>query len=537
MAIKALFFDLDDTLHSFRESSRAAMDEVYRAITSRYPIDPERLRTEYLALLRQAEEDAFFDGKTSKEYRTKRFSNLLKAFGIEDPQFADGLVQLYSDVLERSTVPFPDTISCLEELGKHYDLYLITEGPEDAQRKAVDILGLTGYFEDIVISGQIKKIKSTGELFEASLERSGLRPEEVIVIGDSIQRDIKGAMKAGIKGVWLNRLGAKPSRADPTPWAQLNTLEQLAPLIKDFFLPDRLTRAFDRRQGDGRPVLILGHPRSGTNFLSSIIMSHPHVSFLVEPFSLHCSFFTDNDLRYWDSSDFDPALFNRDLISSPDMQQFLKDFTGWIRFPSGDVKAFKETTLFLKMGWLKQWMPDLKVIYVERDPIGVVSSFKTSNLFERWGYGRRFGILEAEVRTKDELVRHRGLVADTDKGSWVDMLTTIWIVRTSEARSRLGLFDHIIVPFDDLLDDPHGTFSQVFDFMGLFMDNRITEAIDQRRKRSKGGIYSTFRDPEQVKSNWQLVLGENEKRVVRDRVKGGARGMEDGRSRKNKVGA
>lgn len=219
---------------------------------------------------------------------------------------------------------------------------------------------------------------------------------------------------------------------------------------------------------------------------------------------------------------------------SPEIVSFFKNFESWMRFSSGDVKVTKETTFFLKLEWLKQWIPDLKIVYIERDSLSVIASFKESDLFERWNYRKRFDVLKAEVKLRDELAQHRGILAAPSQDHWVSLLADIWGIRTTEARDKLGLFDHMSVSFETLVDAPQETFSQIFDFMNLRMGSNIHDAIAERRVRSKGSTYSTFRDPEQVKSKWKLMLSSDEKRIALNRLKPFTRRLQDG-ERRNKA--
>ena len=82
MIIKALYFDMDDTLHSFSRCAGAAMNEVYSHIVQKHCLSLENLKQKYAKIMAQTEKDAFFDGRTSTEYRTERFTK--KAFFIND---------------------------------------------------------------------------------------------------------------------------------------------------------------------------------------------------------------------------------------------------------------------------------------------------------------------------------------------------------------------------------------------------------------------------------------------------------------------
>ena len=94
--IKAFFFDLDNTLHDYSKSAGKAMDEVYQKVHSTYGIPIEDLKQRYVQIMSEAEKNAFFDGRTSKEYRTERFSKLLSAFNITDDILIGNLLSIYS---------------------------------------------------------------------------------------------------------------------------------------------------------------------------------------------------------------------------------------------------------------------------------------------------------------------------------------------------------------------------------------------------------------------------------------------------------
>ena len=231
MAACAIFFDLDDTLHGYRACSKAALSEVYALIRVHYDVPIEELEDNYSVILRKAQNLAFVDGRTRQEYITERFSTLLKSIGVDNPQLVSELFQVYSRSLEQNLKPFPDAEPTLTALHSKYSLYLTTEGPGDAQRKVIEHLGLKQYFTDLFISGELKKPKATGELFTAALERCGHNPEDALVVGDSYPRDIQGAIKAGIKGVWLNKSKEQLPEGSPQPFAQISSLEELKFLL------------------------------------------------------------------------------------------------------------------------------------------------------------------------------------------------------------------------------------------------------------------------------------------------------------------
>ncbi|KAL6158118.1 hypothetical protein ACJQWK_07561 [Exserohilum turcicum] len=87
------FFDLDDTLHEFRNASSAAVDAVLQlviqqqATPERAPVTVTDLKAAYLKILKTSTSSAFTDGKTSHEYRAERFTRTMNALG---PHSYDG---------------------------------------------------------------------------------------------------------------------------------------------------------------------------------------------------------------------------------------------------------------------------------------------------------------------------------------------------------------------------------------------------------------------------------------------------------------
>ena len=212
--ITALFFDLDGTLHDFKGASDNAMSYVYAKIRDRCNIDVQSLKARYSEIVKLAEDNGFIDGRGSIEYRTERFSQLLSAFGVHDTGFVNELVVTYGEKLEYALKLAPNALSLLEKLSKEYSLYLVTEGPADAQKRAIKILGLQSYFKQIFISGECKKKKEDGALFAHALRETGHSAFDVVVIGDSEKRDLGGANKAGLNAIIINHnnldeLGAK----------------------------------------------------------------------------------------------------------------------------------------------------------------------------------------------------------------------------------------------------------------------------------------------------------------------------------------
>lgn len=196
-----IFFDLNNTLHNFKKTEGMALKEVYGKIGKNYKLKKDELENVYRKIREEQEKEGFIQDKTGFEYRGERFTKLLEHFSIDDEKLVKKLVKIYTEAFERNLVLEKEVLLMLQNLSKKYKLTLVTEGPIDAQRSVIKILGIEEYFPQIFISAKFGQAKETGKLFESAMKELNLNKEEVIIIGDSLIKDIQGANKLGVKSV------------------------------------------------------------------------------------------------------------------------------------------------------------------------------------------------------------------------------------------------------------------------------------------------------------------------------------------------
>jgi putative hydrolase of the HAD superfamily len=159
------------------------------------------------------------------ELRIKRMQLSLLDFKIADEQLAMEMSVRFLELLPTRTILFPGTTEVLQYLtAKKYELHLITNGFELTQHSKLKYSGLAVYFKEIITSEASNSLKPQKEIFEYAFQKTSAKPEESIMIGDSIEVDIIGAMNAGIDQVYVNHLGLKP---EVTPTYTVNSLKEL----------------------------------------------------------------------------------------------------------------------------------------------------------------------------------------------------------------------------------------------------------------------------------------------------------------------
>lgn len=122
---------------------------------------------------------------------------------------------------------FPETVDVLKVLrarGMHVG---VVSNFTDGLLPILDHHGLLRWIDSVTYSQAVGVAKPDPRIFREALRHAGRRPEEALHVGDSYESDCLGAMKAGLRGVWLNRSGAPA----PGPCEEVHDLRGLLSLI------------------------------------------------------------------------------------------------------------------------------------------------------------------------------------------------------------------------------------------------------------------------------------------------------------------
>ncbi|TRX70229.1 YjjG family noncanonical pyrimidine nucleotidase [Carboxylicivirga sp. M1479] len=202
---KHLLFDLDHTLWDFEANSEATLREMFDTYQlSRFFTDYEDFHAKYevhnLHLWAQ-----YRRGRVKKSVlNVQRFHLPFTEVGFDDINVAQQFAQDYLSISATQTRLFPNTIEVLEQLKENYEMHIITNGFKEVQNKKLDNSGLRPFFDKIYISELIGVQKPNTYFFDYAVKSCHASKKECLVIGDSLEADIKGAQKAGIDQVYFN---------------------------------------------------------------------------------------------------------------------------------------------------------------------------------------------------------------------------------------------------------------------------------------------------------------------------------------------
>ncbi len=213
MAIKWLMFDADNTLLDFKKACKVALWKTFEDHGYACSDEIEALYSKINANIWHE----FELGKiNSTQLRIQRFALLFESLEIQ-PSGAFEFNAKYLQNLVISSEIYPGVEELLQELKLDFHLSLITNGLKEVQRPRLTRLGMTKYFDSIVVSDEIGVAKPAAEFFEhvyASMP-GNIPKNEVLVIGDNIKADIGGGASFGFNTCWISHGKSNGSEIRP----------------------------------------------------------------------------------------------------------------------------------------------------------------------------------------------------------------------------------------------------------------------------------------------------------------------------------
>ncbi|EJE4166332.1 HAD-IA family hydrolase [Vibrio parahaemolyticus] len=236
--LKAIFFDMDETLCGTSQADKAAGQKFAAWIQQTYPqiSDPQAFLQRYLqgvykklnaefpqlvALL--PDENAF---------RCGLIQTILAEDGIHiDAEQAQQAQHYFDSARMGAFTFFPGIKEMLTDLRKHYKLVVITNGPIFSQHPKLKATQMNEWVDHIIVGGEEPEEKPAASIFQKALNLVDVKPEEALHIGDSLAADIAGANNMGILSVWVNATGAS-NPTEITPNFEIRETVELKEILK-----------------------------------------------------------------------------------------------------------------------------------------------------------------------------------------------------------------------------------------------------------------------------------------------------------------
>ncbi|MEX0737333.1 MAG: HAD-IA family hydrolase [Bacteroidota bacterium] len=207
--IKAVIFDLDNTLVDFMAMKRQAIDAAIHAMRDaglKLPPEEIRKRIDLIYAERGIEFQSVFDQLLFDEFSK-----------VDHKILASGVIA-YRRAREAALVPYPHVYMTLIQLAKmNLKLGVVSDAPGREAWLRLCYLAFHHIFDAVVTYDDTQVRKPAPEPFREVLKRLGVKPQESLMVGDWAERDVLGAKQVGMKTVFArygDTFGTLVSNAD-----------------------------------------------------------------------------------------------------------------------------------------------------------------------------------------------------------------------------------------------------------------------------------------------------------------------------------
>lgn len=223
MPIRAVLWDIDDTIFDYGRADRTGMERHLLAeglAEGRASADDALVRWKELTRLHWRRFEA--GGVSFEAQRRDRVRDFLGIQAMGDEE-ADEWFGRYLSHYEAAWQLFPDALPVLDLLAADFRHGVLSNSSIHNQHRKLTVLGVRDRFEAVVCAAELGVAKPEAAAFHAACDELGLPPHEVAYVGDQPDIDAGGAVAAGLTGIWLDRegLGGRPELVRITGLAEL----------------------------------------------------------------------------------------------------------------------------------------------------------------------------------------------------------------------------------------------------------------------------------------------------------------------------
>ena len=201
--VQHIFFDLDHTLWDFEKNSGATFKSIFKELNFEFSLE---VFLDFYNPINHYYWKQYRENMISEvELRYLRLEKTFEAMKVSFSQsLLERVAELYIQQLSTHTELFEDTISVLEYLSSKYTLHIITNGFEHVQQRKLENSGIARFFKTVLTAEKIGVKKPHPTIFLSAMKTAEVLPEHAMMIGDSLEADIQGALKLGMQAIHFN---------------------------------------------------------------------------------------------------------------------------------------------------------------------------------------------------------------------------------------------------------------------------------------------------------------------------------------------
>jgi putative hydrolase of the HAD superfamily len=203
---KHIFFDLDHTIWDFDRNAEETLHELYGT----YKLKDIGLQSAELFIETYTRHNHRLWAKyhlgeiTKDELREARFKSTFIELGVQPELMPADFEDAYVNLGPTKTNLFPHAHETLSYLQGKYTLHLISNGFKESTEMKVAGTNLAPYFKNVIISEVVGVNKPDPAIFQHAIDLAGANVGESLMIGDSLEADVRGALNFGMDAIFFN---------------------------------------------------------------------------------------------------------------------------------------------------------------------------------------------------------------------------------------------------------------------------------------------------------------------------------------------
>lgn len=209
-AVKAILFDLDDTLIETSRAGEVALQKTGEFLKTKLSLNDDKIGIicdKFKLKLKHGSSDQT-PGTSQDDVRVCHWEESI-AETIGNCSVSDVASQCYylwkNSRLEALSLT-PEVRDLLKQLRSRHKLLLLTNGDAETQREKVEAVKCEEFFDAVVIAGDYAEQKPFPSIFQLCFSKLGVEAQDCVMVGDSLDSDIQGGVNAGVRAtVWIHR--------------------------------------------------------------------------------------------------------------------------------------------------------------------------------------------------------------------------------------------------------------------------------------------------------------------------------------------
>jgi putative hydrolase of the HAD superfamily len=203
---KHIFFDLDHTLWDFDKNAEETLNQLFHE----YKLEGLGLNSAAVFIETYTRNNHqlwadYHTGTISKQHlRETRFRKTFMDLGLSPVLIPTSFEDDYVRICPTKTNLLPGATETLNYLQEKYSLHIISNGFKESTEIKMAATNLNMYFKTIVISEVVGINKPDKAIFDYALQNAGALKNESLMVGDSLEADVRGAINFGIPAIYFN---------------------------------------------------------------------------------------------------------------------------------------------------------------------------------------------------------------------------------------------------------------------------------------------------------------------------------------------